>query len=142
MKKFLIFFGLPIAAVSIFFSGSFPNTLIYDEESLRKLKFSGDEPISTEVVECEIKDPANLSVGMVMDTTFQVTLRNHTDRYVVISAIGEVFDPEGRSNGMHSQMFVLSPNGVEETTFRSGTPYTSRGRYKCEMRYAIGRFKY
>lgn len=142
MKKFLIFFGLPIAAVIIFFSGSLPHTLIYDEESLLALEFEGDEPVSAEVAECEIKDAGNLSVGAVMETTFRATLTNHTDRYVVISAIGEVFDPEGRSNGMHSQMLVLSPNAEEETTFLSGTPYTSRGRYTCEMRYAIGRFEY
>ena len=142
MKKFLILIGLPVAAVSIFFSGSFPYTLIYDEESLRNLKFTGDEPVSAEVVNCDIKGAPNLSLGTVMDTTFRATLRNHTDRYVVISAIGEVFDPEGRSTAMHSQMLVLNPNSVEETTFKSGTPYTSRGRYNCEMRYAIGRFTY
>jgi len=142
MKRFLILFGLPVAAIAVFFSGSFPHTLIYDEESLQDLKFAGDEPVTAEVVNCEIKDADKLSVGTVMDTTFRATLKNHTNRYIAISAIGEVFDPEGRSVGMHSQMFVLNPNAVEETTFRSGTPYTSRGRYKCEMRYAIGRFKY
>ena len=77
-----------------------------------------------------------------MDTTFRATLKNNTDRFITISAIGEVFDPEGRSKGMHSQLFVLNPHAVEHTTFRSSTVYTSRGRYKCEMRYAIGRFKY
>ena len=142
MKRLLIFFGLPVVAIAIFFSGSFPHTLIYDDESLQKLKFAGDEPVSAEVVDCEIKGADKLSLGATMDTTFRATLENHTDRYIVISAIGEVFDPEGRSAGMHSQMFVLNPNAVEQTTFRSGTPYTSRGRYTCEMRYAIGRFKY
>ena len=142
MKRFLIIFGLPVAVVMIFFSGSFPHTLIYDEESLRALKFSGDEPISAEVVNCEITNPTSLSRGAVVKTTFRATLKNHTDRYVVISAIGEVFDPEGRSTAMHSKWFVLSPNGAEEAVFRSDTPYTSRGRYRCEMRYAIGRFRY
>jgi len=142
MKNFLVFFGIPVLAVVIFFSGSFPYTLIYDEESLRELEYAGDEPVTAEVVNCEVHDPSDLSLGAIMETTFRATLTNHTDRLVAISAIGEVFDPEGRSTAMHSQMFVLNPNAVEETTFKSGTPYTSRGRYKCEMRYAIGRFKY
>lgn len=142
MKTFLFIFGLPVAAVIIFISGSFPYTLVYDEESLKDLKFDGDEPVSAEVVKCDIQNADTLSVGAVMETSFRATLRNHTDRYVVISAIGEVFSPTGRSSGMNSQLFILNPNSVEETSFRSNTPYTSRGRYKCEMRYAIGRFKY
>ncbi len=142
MKRFLLFFGLPLAAVIIFMSGSFAYTLIYDEEALKDLKFEGKEPVSAEVVKCDVQNADSLSLGAVMETSFQAMLRNHTDRFVVISAIGEVFSPDGRSNGMHSQLFVLSPNAVEETNFRSNTPYTSRGRYRCEMRYAIGRFKY
>lgn len=142
MKRFLLLFGLPVVAVVVFLSGSFPHTLIYDEASLKDLKFEGEEPVSAEVVNCDVQNAAELSPGTEMETTFRATLKNHTDRYVVISAIGEVFDPEGRSRGMHSQMFLLNPNATENTTFRSSTPYTSRGRYKCEMRYAIGRFKY
>lgn len=142
MKKFIIFVVLPVAAVVVFFSGALPYTLVYDEESLNKLNFAGDEPVSAEVTECEIADPGALSPGDVMDTMFRVSLKNNTDRFIAISAIGEVFDPEGRSNGMHSQLFLLNPNSMEQTTFRSSTPYTSRGRYRCEMRYAIGRFKY
>jgi len=142
MKAFLIFFGLPVAAVAIFFSGSFPNTLIYDEESLMKLDFEGKEPVSAEVITCDVQNANNLSVGSVMETSFRATLKNNTNRFVVISAIGEVFDPDKRSSGMNSQMFVLSPNAEEETHFRSNTPYTISGRYRCEMRYAIGRFKY
>ena len=142
MKGFLMFFGLPVAAIAVFFSGAFPNTLIYDEASLKKVEFVGDEPISVDVVNCDIVDADQLTIGDSMETNFRASLQNHTDRYVVISTIGEVFDPRGRSVGMHSQMLVLNPNSVEQTTFRSGTPYTSRGRYTCEMRYAIGRFKY
>ena len=142
MKGFLLYFGLPVAAVAIFFSGSFPHTLIYDEEDLKGLTYEGKEPVSAEVVNCEVQNADSLTLGAVMETTFRATLKNNTDRYVVISAIGEVFSPNGRSGGMHSQMFILNPNAVEETTFRSNTPYTVRGRYRCEMRYAIGRFKY
>ncbi len=142
MKGFLLYFGLPVAAVAIFFSGSFPHTLIYNEEDLNGLKFEGKEPVSAEVVKCEIQNADSLTLGAVMETTFRATLKNNTNRYVVISAIGEVFNPNGRSSGMHSQMYVLNPNAVEETTFRSSTPYLARGRYRCEMRYAIGRFKY
>jgi len=142
MKGFLLYFGLPVAAVAIFFSGSLPHTLIYDEEDLKGLAYEGKEPVSAEVVNCEIQNVDSLTLGAVMETTFRATLKNNTNRYVVISAIGDVFSPNGRSSGMHSQMFVLNLNAVEETTFRSNTPYTARGRYRCEMRYAIGRFKY
>ncbi len=142
MKGFLLYIVLPVTAIGIFFSGSFPHTLIYEEEDLRGLKFEGKEPVSAEVVNCEIQNADSLTLGAAMETTFRATLKNNTNRYVVISAIGEVFNPNGRSSGMHSQMFVLNPNAVEETTFRSSTPYTARGRYRCEMRYAIGRFKY
>ncbi len=142
MKGFLLYFVLPVTAIGIFFSGSFSHTLIYDEEDLMELKFEGKEPVSAEVVKCEIQNADSLTLGAVMETTFRATLKNNTNRYVVISAIGEVFSPNGRSSGMHSQMFVQNPNAVEETTFRSSTPYTARGRYRCEMRYAIGRFKY
>lgn len=138
----MILFGLPVTAIIVFFSGSLPHTLIYDEESLAKLKFSGDEPVSAEVVVCEIKNADKLSRGATMDTTFRATLKNHTNRYVVISAIGEVFDPGGRSVGMNSQILVLNPDAEEQTTFRSNTPFTIPGTYTCEMRYAIGRFKY
>ena len=68
-----------------------------------------------------------------------VVAKHHS---AVIAAIGEVIPPKGSSVGMHSQMMVLNPNAVEETEFRSFTPYMSDGRYLCEMRYAIGRFKY
>jgi hypothetical protein len=142
MKGFLLYFVLPVTVIGIFFSGSFSHTLIYDEEDLKGLKYEGKEPVSAEVVKCEIQNADSLTLGAVMETTFRATLKNHTNRYVVISAIGEVFSPRGRSGGMHSQMFILNPNAVEETTFRSNTPYTVRGRYRCEMRYAIGRFKY
>ncbi len=142
MKGFLLYFVLPVTAIGIFFSGSFPHTLIYDEEDLRGLKFEGKEPVSAEVVNCDIQNADSLRLGAAMETTFRATLKNNTNRYVVISAIGEVFNPNGRSSGMHSKMFVLNPNAVEETTFRTSTPYTARGRYRCEMRYAIGRFKY
>ncbi len=63
MKKFLLFFGLPVAAVIIFMSGSFPYTLIYDEESLKDLKFEGKEPVSAEVVKCEVQNADSLSLG-------------------------------------------------------------------------------
>lgn len=142
MKGFLLFIGLPAAAIVIFFSGSFPYTLIYDEESLKDLRFDGKEPVSAQVVNCEVQSADRLSMGSVMETTFRATLRNHTDRFIVISAIGEVFTPEGRSNGMHSQLFILNPNAAEGTTFRSNTPYTGDGRYQCEMRYTVGRFEY
>ena len=142
MTRFLLLFVLPVAAAIIFFSGSFPYTLIYDEESLMEVKFDGKEPVSAEVVQCEIQDTADLMVGEVLETTFRARLRNHTDRFVVISAIGEVFSPRIRSSGMHSQLFILNPNTVEETVFRTNTTYTSTGSYRCEMRYAIGRFKY
>lgn len=142
MKRFILFFGLPVAAVMIFFSGSFPYTLVYDEEALKDLKFEGKEPVSAGIVKCEIQNADSLSLGAAMETSFRAALRNHTDRFVVISAIGEVFAPTGRSSGLHSQLFVLNPNAVEETNFRSNTHYTSRGRHRCEMRYAIGRFKY
>ena len=142
MKGFLLYFCLPIAAIVIFASGSLPYTLIYDEDDLRTLKFEGKEPVSAEVVKCQMQNTDNLTIGEDLETTFQATLRNHTDRFVVIAAIGEVIPPKGSSVGMHSQMMVLNPNAVEETEFRSFTPYMSDGRYLCEMRYAIGRFKY
>jgi len=142
MKGFLLYIVLPVAAVIFFISGSFPYTLIYDEESLSDVRFEGKEPVSAEVVKCEVDNTENLSPGATLNTTFRATLRNHTDRFVVISAIGEVFMPGGRSGGMHSQLFVLNPNAVEKTSFRSGSVYTVPGRYRCEMRYAIGRFKY
>ncbi len=142
MKGFLLFFGLPAAAVLIFFSGSLPYTLIYDEESLKDLEFSGKEPVSAEVVKCEIENAADLMVGDVLETSFRATLTNNTDRFVVISAIGEIFSPRGRSSGMHSQLMFLNPNSQEQTSFRTNTPYMSAGNYRCEMRYAIGRFTY
>ena len=142
MKGFLLYFCLPIAAIVVFISGSAPYTLIYEEEDLLALRFEGKEPVSAEVVKCEVQNTDNLSIGVDLETIFRATLKNHTDRFVVISAIGEVITPRGRSLGMHSQMFVLNPNASEDTQFRTFTPYAGGGRYRCEMRYAIGRFKY
>ncbi len=102
MKGFLLYFVLPVTAIGIFFSGSFPHTLIYDVEDLRGLKFEGKEPVSAEVVNCDMQNADSLTLGAAMESTFRATLKNNTNRYVVISAIGEVFNPNGRSSGMHS----------------------------------------
>ena len=130
------------AAVMVFFSGSLPYTLIYDEESLRDVTSGSKKPIEVEVVKCEVDDARNLTLGAALNTTFTAKLQNNTNRYIAISAIGEVFDPRGRSMSMNSQLFVLSPNSSEETRFKSKTPFTADGIYTCEMRYAIGRFEY
>ncbi len=142
MKPFLLFVGLPFAAVMTFFSGLFPYTLVYDEESLMDLSIVGDKPVSAEVVTCKVQDTAGLFLSDPIKTVFLLTIANHTDRFVTISAMGEVFDPKGRSAGIHSQLFVLNPNSVEETVFRSKTPFTGPGKYRCKLRYAIGRFDY
>ncbi len=142
MKTFLLFIGIPAAAIMTFFSGSMPYTLIYEEADLMGLSFDAKQPVTAEVVKCESADTAQLRVGDILETTFRATLTNHTDRYVVISAIGEIFTPQGRSGGMHSQLMVLNPHSEESTSFKTSIPYMSAGRYKCEMRYAIGRFDY
>ncbi len=142
MKTFIMFVVLPVAAIMIFMSGSLPYTSIYDEQSLKKLRYAGKEPVSAEVVESEVLNADDLSLGSVMETSFRATLTNHTNRFVVISAIGEIFSPNGRSSGMHSQLMILNPNATERTSFRSNTPYTDRGHYRCEMRSTIGRFDY
>ena len=138
--KFLLFLVMLIAAVAVFFSGSLPYTLIYDEESLRDVEYDSEEPIAVEIVKCEVNDSKGLTPGVALDTTFEAKLRNNTDRFIAIAAIGEVFDPTGRSMGMNSQMFVLNPNSTEETRFKSNTPFTVDGTYTCEMRYSVGRF--
>ena len=140
--KFLLFLGIAIAAVAVFFSGSLPYTLIYDEESLHDVKYGSEEPIAAEIVKCEVDDTKSLTPGAALNTTFKAKLRNNTDRFIAISAIGEVFDPRGRSMGMNSQLFVLNPNSSEETRFKSNTPFTTNGTYTCEMRYTVGRFEY
>lgn len=142
MKSFLILIGLPVALIMTFFSGSLPYTLVYEEADLMQLSYAGKDPVSAEVVKCESQDTADLRTGDVLKTTFQATLTNHTDRFVVISAIGEVFNPSGRSGGMHSQLMVLNPNAEESASFYTNVPYMSAGHYRCEMRYAIGRFDY
>lgn len=48
MSRFLIFFGPPVLAIIIFFSGSLPYTLIDDEATLREAGHPGDEPVSVE----------------------------------------------------------------------------------------------
>ncbi len=125
-----------------FFSGWFPYTLVYDKESLMDLSFVGDKPVSAEVVKCKVQNTSGLFLSAPMKTVYRVTLANHTDRFVVISAMGEVFDPKGRSAGIHSRLFVLKPNSVEETVFWSETPFAGPGKYRCKLRYAIGRFDY
>ncbi len=142
MNPFLWLVGLIFAVVMTFFSGLLPYTLVYDKESLMDLSVVGDKPLSAKVVTCKVQDTAGLFLSAPMKTTNRITLANHTDRFVVISAIGEVFDPKGRSAGIHSKIFVLSPESVEENTFRSKTPYTGPGKYRCKLRYAIGSFDY
>ncbi len=140
--KFLLFLGITIAAVAIFFSGSLPYTLIYDEESLHDVKYSSEKPIAAEIVKCEVDDTKSLTRGAALTATFKAKLRNNTDRFIAISAIGEVFDPRGHSMSMNSQLFVLNPNSSEETRFKSHTPFIINGTYTCEMRYTVGRFDY
>ena len=81
-------------------------------------------------------------MGATFKTDFNARLRNNTNRFVAISTIGEVFDPQGRSLGMNSQMLVLNPDAVEETRFHLNTVFTIGGNYTCDMRYAVGRFEY
>lgn len=138
--RMMLFVG-SIVAVALFFSGSLPYTLVYDTESLEGIEHTGDEPIAADVVKCDIDDTRGLAVGDALNTTFRATLQNNTNRFVAVSAIGEVFDPKGRSMGMNSQLIVLGPNSTEGTHFRSNTPFTGNGSYTCEMRYTVGRFK-
>ncbi len=140
--KFLLFLVVLIAAVAVFFSGSLPYTLIYDVESLRDVKSGSEEPIAAEVVKCEVDDANSLTPGAALNATFTAKLRNNTDRFIAISAIGEVFDPRGHSMSMNSQLFVLNPNSSEETRFKSHTPFIINGTYTCQMRYTVGRFDY
>ena len=109
MKPFPLFVGLIFVTVMTFFSGLLPYTLVYDKESLMDLSIVGDKPVSAKVVTCKVQNTAGLFLSAPMKTTNRITLANHTDRFVVISAIGEVFDPKGRSTGIHSQLFVLNP---------------------------------
>ena len=51
--KTLLYLGAAIAAVSLFFSGSVPYSLIYDRQSLQGVEYSGKEPLVAEVVRCE-----------------------------------------------------------------------------------------
>ena len=137
--KFLLYLGMAIAAVALFFSGSLPYTLVNDPESLQGVKYSGEEPIAAEVVECEIDDTRSLGRGATFATTFNARLRNNTDRFVAMSTIGEVFDPSGNTIGMNSQMLILNPNSAEETRFKLNAPFTTNGHYTCELRYTVGR---
>ena len=139
--KFLLYLGIAIAAVALFFSGSLPYTLVNDPESLQGVKHSGEGPIAAEVVECEIDDTRTLGRGATFETTFNARLRNNTDRFVAMSTIGEVFDPGGNPIAMNSQMFVVSPESAEETRFKLNAPFTTNGHYTCELRYTVGRFK-
>ncbi|MBT8099684.1 MAG: hypothetical protein KJO82_08035 [Gammaproteobacteria bacterium] len=139
--KFLLYLGIAIASVVLFFSGSLPYTLIYDQKSLQGLKYSSEEPITADVIECEIDDKKSYVRGATFETSFEAKLRNHTNRFVVVSSIGEVFDPSGNSMGMKSQVFVLNPNSSDGTRYMTKSPFTTNGRYSCEMRYTIGRFE-
>lgn len=140
MKTFLLFVGLPVVVFMTFLSGSLPYTLVFQEAALMDLSFDGAGPVTAKVVRCDVQDTAGLFLSAPMKTTFRVMLANSTDRFVVISTMGEVFDPKGRSTGIHTHLFVLNPDSVEETVFRSKTPFTGPGKYQCKLRYAIGRF--
>ena len=130
MKSLLLFVGVPIGAFLFFLSGSAPYTLIYDEETLSNASFTGDEPVTVDDFVCEVQDADSVMIGDVLSTTFSVTFKNNTDRFVVVSALGEVYAPKG-SAGIHSQMMILSPESTERTSFRSNTPHTGPGRYTC-----------
>ena len=142
MKKFIFLFVLPASLLALFLSGAAPYTLIHDAASLQKLEYEGKEPITADVVTCKVQDTKDLHMGSELATDFRVKLINHTDRFVLISAIGEVFAPTGQSTGMDSKMFFLNPNAADTTEFRSRTTFVRGGKYRCQIRYVIGRFKY
>lgn len=142
MKKFIFLVILPISLLFIFISGALPYTLIYSEASLRNAKFPGDEPITAKGMTCKIQDTKESRLGVQLETTFYGKLRNNTDRFIAISAIGEVFSAAGHSAGAHSKFFILNPNAEKEIRFRSLTLYSRTGRYKCRFRYAIGSLQY
>lgn len=138
--KFLLYLGLAIAAVAIFFSGSLPYTLIYDQQSLQGVKYSGEEPLAAEVLGCKIDESRSMAPGATFETTFEARLRNNTDRYLAVSTIGEVNDPGGNPISMTSRMLVLSPDSAEEARFTLKAVFTTTGNYTCDMRYTVGRF--
>ena len=140
MKIFLLFVVFPFVGIMTFFSGALPYTLIRDEASLVDLGSGDQKPLSAMVVRCELPDTAGLRLGSPMKTTFRMKFANRTNRFVAISALGEVFDPKGRSGSIHSKLFVLSPNAVEEKIFRSRSRFSVHGKYRCTLRYAIGGF--
>lgn len=139
--KFLLYLGIAIAAVVLFFSGSLPYTLIYDQQSLQDVKHSGEEPIAAEVVECDIDDSRSLGRGATFKTTFNARLRNNTDRFIAMSTNGQVFDSGGSPISSNSRMFVLNPNSFEEVAFTLNASFTTSGHHTCELRYTVGQFK-
>ena len=141
MKKFIFLFVLPAAVIYVFFSGLLPYTLVYDAAKLQKLEYPGKGPITADVVTCKVQDTKNLHMGSELVTNYRVKLINHTDRFVLISAIGELFPPAGQSASTHSKMFILDPKADETTEFTSKTTFVRGGNYKCQLRYIIGRFQ-
>ncbi|MEL7187741.1 MAG: hypothetical protein AAFN50_15100 [Pseudomonadota bacterium] len=137
--KFFLYLGVVVVAVSLFFSGSLPYTLIYDQESLQGVEHTGDEPITEEVIECDIDGSRSLGPGATFKTTFNVRLRNNTNRYVAMSLTGEVFDSGGSPISNDARMVVLSPNSAEELAYTLNSTFTVSGRYTCELRYTIAR---
>lgn len=142
MKKFVFLVILPLSLLFVFISGYLPYTLIYNDSSLKNAGITAAEAVTAQARTCKVQDTKGSRLGIELETTFFGKLRNNTDRFVAISAIGEVFSAAGYSAGAKSKLLILFPNAEREIRFRSLTLYSRTGGYNCKLRYAVGSFQY
>lgn len=138
MKKLFFLVILPISLLFVFISGYFPYTLIFNGSSLKNAKFTAAEAVTAQAMRCQVQDTKGSQRGIRLETTFSGNLRNNTDRFIAISAIGEVFSATGQLADAESEFFVLFPKAARQIQFTSTTVYSRTSGYKCKLRYAIG----
>ena len=126
-----------VVIVGLFLSGAVPYSLVYKENQLPALE--GDNPpITASNERCKAHDEANLEPGDTATGSFSITLRNHTNRFVIVSVHGLVVEPSGGAGGMTYYTQFMPPNETTDFSFRLRTVVGSPGIYRCEITYKVG----
>jgi len=135
--RYKVLIGL-VVIVIIFFSGKFPYTLIFDKNDVSKIGHEGDA-FTAEDLSCELTKTEGLRPGDPVIGDFSLTVTNHTDRYLVISSVGEITSPGSRyPDSANYKTLILSPLETERVSFTTKAVFTVSGKYLCESRTAAG----
>ena len=122
-----------LLALGVFMSGKLPYTLIYNADQLASVPGEGDAITGSEL-SCDVQLSEN---EVMVEGTFTLDLTNNTDRFVIVSVVGELLPPKGYGIPSY-QKRLFNPEESQHIKFNSSIPFGPDGEYLCEVRYVVG----